>query len=94
MSIGIYFQGGIAMQDLLDPEEQKIIDSFAIDLQTLQTAMGNFSLDNILGQGGFRIVYKVCKFNVASSFGFWLHLLCCVKIHVSILYTELSLTVK
>ena len=82
------------MQDLLDLEEQKIIDSLAIDLQTLQTAMGNFSLDNILGQGGFRIVYKVCKFNVASSFGLWLHFLCHVEIHISILYRELFLTIK
>ena len=58
MSICFYFQVGTDMQDLLDPEEQKIIDSLDIDLQTLQTATGNFSLDNILGQGGFHIVIR------------------------------------
>ena len=47
------------MQDLLDPEEQKIIDSFAINLQTLRTTMEDYGLDHILGQGGFGPVYKV-----------------------------------
>ena len=73
------------MQDLLDPEEQKIIVSIIIDLQTLRSAMEDFGLDNMLGQVGFGPVYEVCGFNVASSFGLWLHFLCHVEIHVSIL---------
>ena len=73
------------MQDLLDPEEQKIIVSIIIDLQTLRSAMEDFGLDNMLGQVGFGPVYEVCVFNVASSFGLWLHFLCHVEIHVSIL---------
>ncbi|RLN39268.1 hypothetical protein C2845_PM01G37830 [Panicum miliaceum] len=54
MKITATTAGGIAMQDLLDPEEQKVIDSLAIDLQTLRTA----TEDNMLGQGGFSPVYK------------------------------------
>ena len=72
------------MQDLLDLEEQKIIDSLAIDLQTLQTAMEDFGLDNMLGQGDFGPVYKVWRFDVASSFSLCLYFLCHIEVHVSI----------
>ncbi|RLN23544.1 receptor-like serine-threonine protein kinase precursor [Panicum miliaceum] len=50
--------GGIAIPDLLDPEDKKLIEPLAIDLQTLRAATNNFHLDNKLGEGGFGTIYK------------------------------------
>lgn len=60
------------MHDLLDQEGKRLIDSLAIDLRILQAATKDFSLDRELGRG-FGTVYKVCRFNVASSFDQWIH---------------------
>ena len=61
-----YFECGIAMLDLLNPEDKRLLESLASDLQTLRAATNDFHIDNKIEQGGFDTVYKVCKFNVAA----------------------------
>jgi hypothetical protein len=61
-----YFQGEIMTPDLFDDEDKKLLESLAIDLQTLRAATNDFSLGNEIGQGGFGTVYKVCIHNVAA----------------------------
>jgi hypothetical protein len=59
----IYFQGGTIM---LMPEDRKVVESFCIDLHTLQDATSKFDLDNKVGEGCFATVYKVHLFNIAT----------------------------
>jgi hypothetical protein len=60
-------QDGIEMQDLSYQYAKKLAESLKINLQTLQLATEDFSSNNKIGQGAFGTVYKVWKFNVASS---------------------------
>ena len=41
-----YFECGIAMLDLLNPEDKRLLESLAVDLQTLRAATNDFHIDN------------------------------------------------
>lgn len=50
-----------------------MVESLKYDLNTIQLATNNFSLDNKIGEGGFGAVYKVSlKDNLVLSFRYYI----------------------
>jgi len=58
--------------DAVNVEDMESFESIFIGLSTLQSATNNFDENNKLGEGGFGVVYKVCRhsFRIFTRFFF------------------------
>ena len=52
--------------DAVNVEDMESFESIFIGLSTLQSATNNFDENNKLGEGGFGVVYKVCRHSFAK----------------------------
>lgn len=56
----------IGPMDAVNVEDMESFESIFIGLSTLQSATNNFDEKNKVGEGGFGVVYKVCRHSFAK----------------------------